>query len=453
MIFMEFDPTLFVQKIFRQISVLCAVVFISVGGMSQSVMARETYEVQSGDNLSKIAAEHGVTVSQLKEWNNLQDDTIFVGDTLQVSAAAAQTEPDAEEPGAAADAETGDDAGSVKIPEGVNPDPAIQEMALSPDLREYVYQVESGDSLNVIARRFDTRVESIRWLNDLEGDQIVIDQKLLIPTTGDPREGFGKQVTSQGILPEEEARYSIKAGESIFSLAREINSTVTRLRWRNNLDTSAVSKGQVLIVPGLEEDDVDQAAVAAAAGEEEQPQVDTGEETREPTDDARTDPGADAAGDGRLVVDPTGPAMPSEMSAEAEEEMARSTELHEYPHRVAPEETLEQIAQKWNSSIAVIRYLNDLPGGEPEANRLLLIPTYSTSRDSSKLGLRNAGELTATRDELLEAGKEVRVGLNDSISGLALRGESTVTRLRWLNRLDDNELEVGTTLVLPPEKD
>lgn len=447
MIFMEFDPTFFVQKIFRQTAILCALVLISVGGMSQSVMALETYEVQSGDNLSKIAAEHGVTVSQLKEWNKLQDDTIFVGDTLRVSAGSDQAEAgaDAEEPGDAADAGT-DEAGSVEVPEGVNPDPAIQEMALSPGLREYVYEVESGDSLNVIARRFDTRVESIRWLNDLEGDQIVVDQKLLIPTTGDPREGFGKQVTSQGSLPEQEARYSIKTGESIFSLANEIDSTVTRLRWRNNLDTSAVRKGQVLIIPGLEEDDVDEAAVAAAAAaSEEQPQVST--------DDAQSDPDAEAAGDDPLVVDPTGPAMPSEMSAEAEEELARSAALHEYPHRVAPEETIEQIAGKWNSSIAVIRYLNDLPGGEPEANRLLLIPTYSTSRDSSKLGLRNAGELTATRDELLEAGKEVQVGLNDSISGLALRGESTVTRLRWLNRLDDNELEVGTTLVLPPKED
>ena len=40
------------------------------------------YKVKSGDSLEKIAKEHGTTPKVLKELNNLQKDTIYVGQNL-----------------------------------------------------------------------------------------------------------------------------------------------------------------------------------------------------------------------------------------------------------------------------------------------------------------------------------------------------------------------------------
>lgn len=45
-----------------------------------------TYKVQKGDYLYKIAQKFGVTVEQLKEWNNLKSNLIFTGDQLVVKA-------------------------------------------------------------------------------------------------------------------------------------------------------------------------------------------------------------------------------------------------------------------------------------------------------------------------------------------------------------------------------
>ncbi|NLM13408.1 MAG: LysM peptidoglycan-binding domain-containing protein, partial [Epulopiscium sp.] len=42
------------------------------------------YVVKKGDSLSVIAAKFGVTVSDLKQWNNLNSDTIYVGQLLRV---------------------------------------------------------------------------------------------------------------------------------------------------------------------------------------------------------------------------------------------------------------------------------------------------------------------------------------------------------------------------------
>ncbi|WP_432352871.1 3D domain-containing protein [Sporosarcina sp. A2] len=44
-----------------------------------------TYNVQPGDNLYRIAVEHGVSLNSLKEWNALTNDLIHPGEVLNVS--------------------------------------------------------------------------------------------------------------------------------------------------------------------------------------------------------------------------------------------------------------------------------------------------------------------------------------------------------------------------------
>lgn len=50
-----------------------------------------THAVKRGDTLYGIAKAYGVTVAQLKSWNDLKNDTILVGEKLQVSKAAYHT--------------------------------------------------------------------------------------------------------------------------------------------------------------------------------------------------------------------------------------------------------------------------------------------------------------------------------------------------------------------------
>lgn len=58
----------------------------------KATASASTYTVKSGDTLSKISAKFGTTVNQLKSWNHLKSDTIYVGQKLAVKSTATKTQ-------------------------------------------------------------------------------------------------------------------------------------------------------------------------------------------------------------------------------------------------------------------------------------------------------------------------------------------------------------------------
>jgi LysM repeat protein len=56
---------------------------------SPSAGGEQTYSVKSGDNLTKIATQHGISVKALRAANALKTDSIKVGQKLQIPAKAA----------------------------------------------------------------------------------------------------------------------------------------------------------------------------------------------------------------------------------------------------------------------------------------------------------------------------------------------------------------------------
>ena len=57
----------------------------TIASTQQDQKNTSVYSIKSGDTLSKIAAQFGTTVSQLKALNNLSSDMIYAGSTLKVS--------------------------------------------------------------------------------------------------------------------------------------------------------------------------------------------------------------------------------------------------------------------------------------------------------------------------------------------------------------------------------
>lgn len=49
------------------------------------------YVIKSGDTLSRIAKQYGVTVSNLKSWNNLSSDMIYIGQKLNINGSSASS--------------------------------------------------------------------------------------------------------------------------------------------------------------------------------------------------------------------------------------------------------------------------------------------------------------------------------------------------------------------------
>lgn len=67
------------------------------------VKSTTVYTVKSGDTLSRIASEYKVTVANLKKWNNLKSDLIYVGQKLNIGDGAKVETPKSEAPTKATD--------------------------------------------------------------------------------------------------------------------------------------------------------------------------------------------------------------------------------------------------------------------------------------------------------------------------------------------------------------
>jgi len=105
------------------------------------------YKVRSGDVLGTIANRNGVTVTELKEWNNLSSNLIKVGQELKISSARKSTI-----------ARVGTNSGGKNL-----------------------YIVQPGDSLWIISKKTPgLTVEQIKRLNNLNNNTIKPGQRLII---------------------------------------------------------------------------------------------------------------------------------------------------------------------------------------------------------------------------------------------------------------------------------
>ena len=151
-----------------------------------------TYVVKSGDTLYSVAKKYGISVTELKEINDLSNNTLSIGQKLLVPA-------------------------TTIIIDETTPG-------------EYItYTVKSGDNLYSIANRYGVSVKEIMNLNNLTSNLLNVGQTLRIPTS-------------------ETNTYIVKSGDNLYSIARRYNTTVDAIKRKNNLVSNNLSIGQSLII-------------------------------------------------------------------------------------------------------------------------------------------------------------------------------------------------------------
>lgn len=106
----------------------------------------------------------------------------------------------------------------------------ITEQNDNPNSETTIYIVQKGDSLWSISKKFNTTVDELINLNNLSTINLQIGDKLLVP---------GK---SENI-------YTVKSGDTLWSIARTYNVTVQDIKEKNNLKSNLLSIGQQLIIP------------------------------------------------------------------------------------------------------------------------------------------------------------------------------------------------------------
>lgn len=153
------------------------------------------YTVKAGDTIYGISKQFGVSAMDIYNLNNLTNSNIKVGQVL-------------------------------KIPTNSGTNPSNM----------FYYTVKKGDSLYSIARIYNTTVNEIIKLNNLKSTNLSIGQTLRIPETNE-------SVTT---MPPSFINYTVKKGDNLYSIAKNNNISVDTIIQDNALNTNNLFIGQVL---------------------------------------------------------------------------------------------------------------------------------------------------------------------------------------------------------------
>lgn len=124
-----------------------------------------------------------------------------------------------------------------------------------------VYEIQPGDSLYGISKRFNTSIGILQGLNGLgDSSAIVAGQSILVPAAGESSQEVEivEADDSTGLVPSPDDSMTtihvVQRGDTLFELARMYNTSVAQLRSLNNLESSsAITIGSSLVVPKIDE--------------------------------------------------------------------------------------------------------------------------------------------------------------------------------------------------------
>lgn len=161
-----------------------------------------TYKVKQGDNLTAIADNYEVSVQQIKDWNELDNDVIYEGQVLKLY--------------------------------------SEKKTFSKEEKKSKSYTVKKGDNLTDIADKFGVTVENIKDWNDLEKDVIFEGQVLKLYSS--------KKQTTEKTEKTKNNVHVVKKGETLAHIADKYDVTVAEIKKWNKLKSDEIIVGQKLVI-------------------------------------------------------------------------------------------------------------------------------------------------------------------------------------------------------------
>jgi len=164
---------------------------------------RIIYIVRRGDSLSEIAEQFGVGLSRLRRWNNVWTSRIYPGQRLKIYLS----------------------SNSRRTPANGK------------------HIVVRGESLDRISKMYSVNINQLKEWNNLKSDIIYPGQQLKVVSDTSLNNSPNKQDNGEYI------EYRVRFGDTLWEISRRYNVSISQIMYTNNLRTSIIKKGQILILP------------------------------------------------------------------------------------------------------------------------------------------------------------------------------------------------------------
>jgi len=192
------------------------------------------HRVRSGESLSGIARQHGVSIESLRARNGLRGSVIHPGETLMIPRGGAT----AGTPVAEARADIVSQL-PERLPAAGRATAAPAKSAAAPSARSH--KVKSGETLWGVARRYGVTVPALAAENGMTSkSQLVAGTRLQIPGAGS---------TAAPAAESSRVTYKVRRGDTLTQIAERFNVSVQQLMsWNQMRQSNSLRAGQKIVV-------------------------------------------------------------------------------------------------------------------------------------------------------------------------------------------------------------
>ena len=227
----------------------------------------------------------------------------------------------------------------------------------------FMYTVKKGDSLYSIAQKYNTTVDAIKNLNYLKSDSLSIGQQLRIPENYNNLD----ETTAPSFV-----NYTVEKGDNLYKIAKLYNISVDTIIKDNNLTSNNLSLGQNLKI-------------------------------RVPSSNLEVE------------------------ECFGEEYIPPSSSLLTNTYTVQKGESLYSIAKKFNTSVDILKSLNNLVSNSLSIGQKLKVPVLDSSSSTNNTYVVKKG---------------------DSLYSIAKKFNTSVDFIKKKNNLATNSLSIGQKLII-----
>ncbi|MEJ5172422.1 MAG: LysM peptidoglycan-binding domain-containing protein [Hydrogenothermaceae bacterium] len=308
----------------------------------------ESYTVQKGDTIEKIAKKFNVSQEEIIKANNIKDPKrLREGQKIEIPTKSQES-------------------GKKAVDD--------RKFSKKSSSKEEIYEVKSGDTLEKIAKRYNLTVKEIMEYNDMRDERIFAGDQLKIPLSKD---AISKKKLEQSRKTIDLSRceiYTLKKGGTLKHVSKRTGIDVRTLEKYNSIDSSQWLEAGTKVCIGEKREDR-----ALVKGECEllykpKKRVSLLEISRQYNIPVQKIKQLNNLNKDYVLKD-------QEICLRSYEEVISVKDRKYTYYTVKRGDTVEKIAQKFNTTVADIRELNNLRGDKIHTGEKLKIPVKAEEQE------------------------------------------------------------------------